>query len=141
MIPTKNVAMGIAGVIAFQPDEAPEVNERAMAEAAERVKTGMITEAIRDSHYEDLDIHEGDFIGLYNGKISVCAESPMEVARQLIGQLVTEEDTLITVYYGTEANEESAQALAEEITQRFGDCDVELQNGGQPVYSYILAVE
>ncbi len=141
VIPTKNVAMGIAGVIAFQADETPDANTAAMTKAAEHVKSGMITEAIRDSHYESLDIHAGDYIGLSNGKISVCDHDPLSVARRLMEQLVTDEDTLITIYYGADATEEDAASLADEFSARYSDCDIEMQSGGQPVYSYILAVE
>ncbi len=141
VIPTKNVAMGVAGVIACQPDLPPEENARHMTEAAERVKSGMITSAVRDSHFEDLVIHEGDFIGLYNGKISVCDKSPRDVAMKLMEMLVTEEDSLITVFYGADADEADVQELVQEFTEQYSLCDVEMHSGGQPVYPYILSVE
>ncbi len=141
VIPTKNVAMGVAGVIACQPDLPPEENVRNMTEAAERVKSGMITVAIRDSKFEDLTIHEGDFIGLYNGKISVCDKSAYDVAVKLMEMLVTDENSLITVFYGEGADEEEARTLADEFAEQYDLCDVEMHAGGQPVYSYILSVE
>jgi len=141
VIPTKNVAMGVAGVIACQPDLPPAENAKNMTEAAERVKSGMITVAIRDSQFEDLTIREGDYIGLYNGKISVCEQTPHEVAVKLMEMLVTQEDSLITLFYGDGATEEEARALADEFSERYTLCDVEMHNGGQPVYAYILSVE
>lgn len=141
VIPTKNVAMGVAGVIAFQPDLPPAENAQHMTEAAERVKSGMITKAIRDSKFEDLDIHEGDVIGLYNGKISVCKQTEHDVAVDLMKMLVTDEDSLITVFYGEGATETDAQTLVDEFAADYTLCDVEMHNGGQPVYSYILSVE
>ena len=141
VIPTKNVAMGLAGVVAFQPELSPEENLRQMTEAAERVKSGMITTAIRDTLFEDLTIHEGDCIGLYNGKIAVCDKTPHDVACKLMEMLVTDEDSLISVFYGADAREDEARALADEFSERYDCCDVEMQSGGQPVYCYSLAVE
>jgi len=141
VIPTKNVAMGVAGVIACQTDTPPEDNARQMTEAAERVKSGMITVAVRDSKYEDLDIHEGDVIGLCNGKISVCGTNPSDVATELMRQLVTDDDSLITIFYGADADADEAGALAEAFSAAYSLCDIELHSGGQPVYSYILSVE
>ncbi|MDR0896345.1 MAG: DAK2 domain-containing protein [Oscillospiraceae bacterium] len=141
IIPTKNVAMGVAGVIACQSDLPPEENQRTMTEAAERVKTGMITLAIRDTQYEALTIHEGDCIGLCNGKIAVCAEAPQAVADELMAMLVTDADSLITVFYGEGVSEADAEAMADGFREKYPLCDVEVHGGGQPVYSYILSVE
>ena len=101
----------------------------------------MITTAIRDTQFEELSIHEGDVIGLYNGKISVCDKTPDEVARKLMDMMVDDETALISVFYGEGATEEQAQKLAEEFGKKYPDCDVEVQNGGQPTYCYLLAVE
>ena len=141
VIPTKNVAMGIAGVIAFQPEASAADNVAAMTEAAEHVKSGMITVAVRDSQYDDLVIHEGDYIGLYNGKISVCEKTPAEVALKLMELIVTDNDSLITVFYGADTTEEEAQALTDIFSSQYELCDIEMHSGGQPVYSYILSVE
>ncbi len=141
VIPTKNVAMGVAGVVACQPDLPPDDNARQMTEAAERVKSGMITVAIRDSQFDQLTIHTGDFIGLYNGKIAVCEQTAVDVAEKLMEMLVTDEDSLITVYYGDGTDENEAQALADSFQGQYSLCDVEMHSGGQPVYNYILSVE
>lgn len=141
VIPTKNVAMGVAGVIACQPDLSPDENKQLMIEAAEHVKSGMITSAVRDSQFEDLTIREGDYIGLYNGKISVCEKTPHDVAVKLMDMLVTDDDSLITVFYGADTNEAEAKALADQFSSQYELCDIEMHNGGQPVYSYILSVE
>ena len=141
VIPTKNVAMGLAGVLQFSAAATPEENLAAMTEAAEHVRSGMITTAIRDTQFEELTIHEGDVIGLYNGKISVCDKTPDEVARKLMDMMVDDETALISVFYGEGATEEQAQKLAEEFGKKYPDCDVEVQNGGQPTYCYLLAVE
>ncbi|MDO5022817.1 MAG: DAK2 domain-containing protein [Eubacteriales bacterium] len=138
---TKNVAMGIAAVIAFQPDAEVEENTLSMTEAAERVRTGTITYAVRDSEYENMHITEGSTIGLNNGEVTVCTDNSRDAAMQLMEQIVTDDDSLITVYYGEGVDEEEAQALGREIADKYDGCDVEVHNGGQPLYYYLLSVE
>ncbi|MBP3644971.1 MAG: DAK2 domain-containing protein [Clostridia bacterium] len=141
VIPTKNVAMGIAAAIAFQPDASVEDNAAAMEEAAQRVRTGTVTYAVRDTDFEDKHINEGDIIGLYNGAIHTVGSSIHDVTRDLMKAIVTEDDELITVYYGKDTSEEDAQALTDELAELYGDCDVEMQMGGQPLYYYLVSVE
>ena len=141
VIPTKNVAMGIAAAIAFQADSTPEENAARMEEAAQRVRTGTVTYAVRDTEYEDLTIKEGDIIGLYNGKIHTVGNSVHDVTRDLMKEIITEDDELITVYYGKDVAEADAQALTDELADLYDDCDVEMQMGGQPLYYYLISVE
>ena len=141
VIPTKNVAMGIAAAVAFQPEQSAENNAQAMEQAAQRVRTGMVTYAVRDTDLEDLHIKEGDIIGLYNGKIQTVGSNIHDVTRDLMQEVVTEDDELITVYYGKDVDEADAQALTDEMAERYGDCDVEIQMGGQPLYYYLVSVE
>ncbi len=141
VLPTKNVAMGIAAVIAFQPDDTPEENEARMNEAAERVRTGTITYAVRDSHMGDIAIKEGSIIGLNNGEVTVSLDTVEETALELMKQIVTDDDGLITVYYGHDTKAEDAEALGGEIAELYPMCDVEVQHGGQPLYYYLLSVE
>lgn len=141
VIPTKNVAMGIGAVVAFQPDMSPEDNTEVMTEAANRVKTGQITFAVRDSSFEDKEIKEGDIIGIYNGKIQVVGNDVHQVALELMQVLVTDEDELITVYYGADTKQEDAQALTDEFADMYQDRDVEIHYGGQPLYYYLFSAE
>ncbi len=141
VIPTKNVAMGIAAAVAFQPDLSPEENAERMREASEKVRTATITYAVRDSEFEDLHIRQGDIIGLANGKVTQKGDNVHDVAIQLTNEIVTDEDSLITLYYGAETSPEDAQALADEFSEQYPDCDVDIQNGGQPLYYYLIAVE
>lgn len=141
VIPTKNVAMGIAAAVAFQPDLSAEENAERMEEAAQKVRTGTITYAVRDSDFEDMHIAEGDIIGLHNGKVEFKSNNVHDVALELLKVIVTEDDGLITVYYGADTKEEDAEALGAEIEKLYPDCDVEVHAGGQPLYYYLLAVE
>lgn len=141
VLPTKNVAMGIAAAVAFQPEDSVEENLQRMDEAAQRVRTGTITYAVRDSDFENMHITEGDIIGLHNGQVSFKADNVHDVAISLVNAIVTDDDGLITVYYGADTKEEDAQALAEEIEELYPDCDVEVHSGGQPLYYYLISVE
>jgi dihydroxyacetone kinase-like predicted kinase len=141
VIPTKNVAMGIGGVLAFQPDLSPEGNAERMTEAANRVKSGQITFAVRDSMFEDRPIREGDIIGIYNGKIQVVGDDVRQVALELMQALVSDEDDLITVYYGVDTSNEDAERLTQEIAGLYANHEVEMHSGGQPLYYYLFSVE
>ena len=141
VIPTKNVAMGIAAAIAFQSDLEAEENVERMNEAAQHVKTGMVTYAIRDSEYNGIAIKQGDIIGLHNGKIEFSGTSIHEVVMQMMKNIITDEDELITVYYGADVKEEDAKEIADEIEAEYDACDVECHNGGQPLYYYLISVE
>ena len=141
VIPTKNVAMGIAAAIAFQNDAEPDENMQRMTEAAQHVKTAMVTYAIRDSEYNGIAIKQGDIIGLHNGQIEFSGQSVHDVVLDMMKEIVTDEDELITVYYGADVTEADAKAIAEEIEEQYGDCDVEYHNGGQPLYYYLISVE
>ena len=141
VVPTKNVAMGIAAAVAFQPEQSPEDNAAHMNEAAQRVRTGTVTYAVRDSDLDDLHIKEGDIIGLYNGQIHTVGSNVHDVTRDLMREIVTDDDELITVYYGKDTAEADARVLTDELAEMYGDCDVEMQPGGQPLYYYLVSVE
>lgn len=141
VIPTKNVAMGIAAAVAFQPDADGEQNAERMEEAAQNVKTATITYAVRDSENNGVTIHEGDYIGLSNGKIAYAGQDIDETVDRLMETVMTDDDELITVYYGSDVTEEKAKAVADRISENWPDCDVECLAGGQPLYYYLISVE
>ena len=141
VIPTKNVAMGIAAAVAFQPDISAEENAKRMDEAAQHVKTGTITYAVRDSEYNGIHIKQGDIIGLHNGKIEYSSDNIHDVAMKMMEAVVEEDSELITVYYGQDTSETDAQALTDEIAAAYPECDVECHSGGQPLYYYLISVE
>ena len=141
VIPTKNVAMGIAAAVAFQPDMSGEENARRMEDAAQHVKTGTVTYAVRDSEYNGVEIKEGDIIGLHNGKIEYSGPSVHDVVMEMMKAIVTDEDELITVYYGAETAEADAEQMTAEIAAAYPNCDAECHMGGQPLYYYLISVE
>jgi len=141
VLPTKNVAMGIAAAIAFQEELEPDEVYSRMCEAAEHVKTATITYAIRDSEYNGIEIKQGDIIGLHNGQIEFSGKQVEEVAVETVRSVVDDEDELITVYYGGDITEADAEALSSRLAEEYPQCDVEYHNGGQPLYYYLISVE
>ena len=141
VLPTKNTAMGVGAVVAFNPEATPEENRETMTAAAEQVKTGQITFAVRDSVFEEKEIHEGDIIGIHNGRIETVGQNVHDVAIVLVKDVVEDGDTLITVYYGQDTDENAAEALRSEIAELFPDMDVVSQYGGQPLYYYLISAE
>ena len=141
VLPTKNVAMGIGAVIAFNPEASIEENREMMTAAAEQVKTGQVTFAVRDTVFGDKEIKEGAIIGIHNGRIETVGQSIHDIALDLVGHVVEDGDSLITVYYGQDTEEADAQALGDEVAEQFPDLDVEVQYGGQPLYYYLISAE
>ena len=141
VLPTKNVAMGIGAVIAFNPEAGVDENREEMTAAAEQVKTGQVTFAVRDTVFEDKEIKEGDIIGIHNGRIETVGRSIHDISLDLVGHVVEEGDSLITIYYGQDTSEEDAQTLGSEVAEQFPDLDVEVQYGGQPLYYYLISAE
>ena len=141
VLPTKSVPMGISAALAFDPSLSPEENEAAMKEAAELVHTASITYAVRDTNYDGQEIHEHDIMGMLDNKLNVLGKDIKQVCMDITANMVTEDSGLITVYYGQDVQEADAQALCDTLAETYPDCDVELQNGGQPLYYYLIAVE
>ena len=141
VIPTKNVAMGIAAAIAFQNELEVDENLERMNEAAQHVKTATVTYAIRDSEYNGIAIKQGDYIGLLNGQITCSGTDVHDVVMEIMDQIMTDEDELITVYYGADIQEEDAKDITVELEEKYDNCDVECHSGGQPLYYYLISVE
>ena len=141
VLPTKSVPMGISAMLAFSPEASVEDNEANMREAAESVHTASITYAVRDTTYEDREIHQGDIMGMIDNKLNVLGNDIHQVGIDVTAKMVHEDATLITVYYGSDVTEDDAQALCDALAEAYPDCDVELQYGGQPLYYYLIAVE
>ena len=141
VLPTKSVPMGISAALAFDPTLSPEENAAAMKDAAEQVHTASITYAVRDTNYDGQEIHEGDIMAMLDNKLNVLGHDVAQVAVDVAANMVGEDSSLITVYYGQDIREEDAQALCDRLAEIYPDCDVELQHGGQPLYYYLIAVE
>ena len=141
VIPTKTVPQGITAVINFNPEADVDTNEETMLEEIKNVKTGQVTYAVRDTHIDDKEIHEGDIMGIGDAGILSVGTSIEDTAKDMLAQLVEEESELISLYYGEDVSEEEAEKFVAEIEENYPDMDVDAHKGGQPIYYYILAVE
>ena len=141
VIPTKTIPQGITALINFIPDESPEDNEKRMLAEIANVKTGQITYAVRDTVIDDKEIKMGDYMGIGDAGILSVSQDITDTFIDMLKEMVDEESAIISIYYGADVSEEDATALSEKIGAEFGDVEIELQQGGQPVYYYICAVE
>jgi len=141
VIPTRTIPQGITAMIAYAPEKTPLENEKDMFESISLVKTCQMTYSIRDTHIDDLDIHEGDIMGVGDHKIIAVGQKIAATTLEAVSSMVDESSELISVYYGQDVTEEDAQELAAQIQDQHPDCEVELQDGGQPIYYYIISVE
>ncbi|MFA7573007.1 MAG: hypothetical protein WCY24_04760, partial [Lutispora sp.] len=122
-------------------DKSPSDNEKKISKAIGEVKTGLITYAVRNSNFDGVDIEEGNFLGIVEGKINAVGEEISEVINKVMDDMVDEDSSLITLYYGSDIEQEEATKLENDMGERYPDCDVEIHYGGQPLYYYILSVE
>jgi len=141
VIPTKSVPQGISALIAFNIDADARINEEAMLDALKNVKTAQVTYAIRDTTFNDIVIAKDDVIAMGNGEIKVAGKDLIEVSKKLLLELVSEEDEIITVYYGQDVAENDANKFVQELEKIFPNCDIELYDGGQPLYYYLFSIE
>lgn len=141
VVPTKTVPQGISSLVAYSEAATPEENLEAMTEEIGRVKSGSITYAVRDTEIDDKVIKQGDIMGIGDKTIMTVGQDVTDVTVDMISTLVDDESELISIYYGAEIDEEAASVVAEKLSEKFPDLDVEVNYGGQPVYYYILSVE
>lgn len=141
VIPTKTVPQGITAVINYVPEKSAEENEKAMLEEIQRVKTGQITYAVRDTHIDDKEIHQGDIMGIGDHGMLSVGRDVVSVAKESVEAMVDDESELISIYYGEDFSQEEAEKLGEELEEKYDFCDVEVNCGGQPIYYCIISVE
>ena len=141
VVPSKTVPQGITAIINYMPDADAQTNLEAMIEGIGNVKTGQVTYAVRDTHIDDKEIHEGDIMGIGDSGILAVGQSVEETTKEMLAQLVDEDTELISLYYGQDVQEESAENFAQEIEDLYTDVDVDVHSGGQPIYYYVLSVE
>ena len=141
VVPSKTVPQGITAIINYMPDADAQTNLEAMIEGIGNVKTGQVTYAVRDTHIDDKEIHEGDIMGIGDSGILAVGQSVEETTKEMLAQLVDEDTELISLFYGQDVQEESAENFAQEIEDLYPDVDVDVHSGGQPIYYYVLSVE
>lgn len=141
VIPTKTIPQGITAAINYSAGSSADENEQTMIEAIGLVKTGEITYAVRDTSIDDHEIKKGDYMGIGDKKILSVGTDMNQVVIEMIGEMVDDSSELISLYFGADVTEGDANALKDQIAEKFSSLDVDIQNGGQPVYYYIVSVE
>ena len=141
VLPTKSVAQGVTAMLNFEPDQSPEVNRDNMTSSTEGVTTIQITAAARDSQFDGKDISEGDHLAMINGALYFNNPSRGAAARAAADAVAEKDPSYITVYYGEGVDVSEAGDVADMLSKRMPAATVQVVNGGQPVYSYIISVE
>ena len=141
IIPTTTVPQGISAIIGFDPEADAEENEESMKDIIECVKTGEVTYAVRDTSINGITIKIDDIMGIDDDGIKKVGQDVEKVTLELLEEMVDEDSELISIYYGADTTKEQAEALLEKVEETYGDCDVQLEYGGQPIYYFLLSVE
>ena len=141
VIPTKTIPQGISALISFDESATAEANQAGMEDAITAVKSGQVTYAVRDTSIDGKEIKTGDYMGIDDAGIQAVGQDITEVVKDLIGAMADEDSELLSIYYGSDVEEEKANALVEAVQAAYPDFEVEAHAGGQPIYYYILSLE
>jgi uncharacterized protein len=141
VIPSKSIPQGIAAAFAFQEEDSVEINSGNMLEAISQVKSGQVTNAVRDTSFDDLEIKSGQFIGISNSKIVAAADDLLAASQALLSNMLENGDEIVTILIGAETDSEVTDALSEWLEETYPNVEVEIHEGGQPLYYYLFSVE
>lgn len=141
VIPTKTIPQGITALISYVPDKTVEQNTEEMMEAMKHVKTGQITYAVRDTKIDDKEIRQGDIMGIGDHGMLAVGKEIEDTAVATVQEMADEDCEIISIYYGSDVTAEDAEQLAARLEELYPDFDVELNEGGQPIYYYVVSVE
>ena len=141
VIPTKTVPQGVTAVVNYLPDLSVEENKETMIEEIQNVKTGQVTYAVRDTEMDGFQIKENDYMGIGDKTILAAGTDKKAVTLDMIDKMVDEDSAIVSIYYGSDSSEEEASEIAEVIGEKYPDVEVEINDGGQPIYYYVISVE
>ncbi|MEX1029200.1 MAG: DAK2 domain-containing protein [Paenibacillaceae bacterium] len=141
IIPSKTIPQGFAAVFAFNEHSDGKVNEAAMMSAMKEIRSGSITVAIRDSKIDQLAIHENDYLGMLDNQLIVSGPSPQLVSEMLLKRMIERGDEVVTLFCGEGANAKWTQGIQSFVFNHYPDIELEIHEGGQPLYPYIISVE
>lgn len=141
VVPSRTVPQGITALINFIPDLSAEQNLETMTEEMNRVKTGQITYAVRNTVIDDMEIHEGDIMGIGDHGMLAVGTVIEKTALDTLAAMMDEDSELVTIYYGSDVSSEDAEHLADQAREQHPEAEIELQEGGQPIYYYLISVE
>ena len=141
VIPTKTIPQGITALVNFIPDYSAKENTDAMNAEIEVVKTGQVTYAVRDTEIDGKTIKQDDFMGIGDKSILSVGQDLKETTLEMVDQMIDEDSAIVSIYYGSDSSEEAAEELASLIQEKYPDVEVEINDGGQPIYYYVISVE
>nr|WP_282186116.1 DAK2 domain-containing protein [Streptococcus intermedius] len=141
VIETRTIPQGLTSLLAFDSSKSIEENYDRMTAALTDVVSGSVTSAVRDTTIDGLDIHENDYLGMVDGKIVVSNPDMLTTLNETFSKMLDTDSEIVTIYIGEDGNEDLANELAQDITEKFEDVEVEIHKGGQPVYPYLFSVE
>lgn len=141
VVETKTIPQGLTSLLAFDESKSIEENYERMSAALADVVSGSVTTAVRDTTIDGLEIHENDNLGMVDGKIVVSNPDMIETLEETFAHMLDEDSEIVTIYVGEEGSEEVANELAQSLAEKYEDVEVEIHQGGQPVYPYLFSVE
>lgn len=141
VVHTKTIAQAMSSLLEFNPEASLQDNQQAMESVLDTVKSGQLTTAVRDTSINGLTIKKGQYIGIVDGKIVANADQLDTAAQEMVKQMLDEDSSVVTILYGSDGDKKFADQLSKQITQMDDELDIQIYEGGQPVYPYLIAVE
>lgn len=141
IVPSKTISQGMTAMLSFNPDADLDENEANMEDSLDTVKSGQITQAIRDTSIDGLEITKGHYMGIVDGKIQVDNADIVVATEQMLDKMIDEDSEVITIIIGQDGNQKDAQAVSDYLDEKYEDLETEIHQGDQPVYPYLVAVE
>ncbi|MDY3275199.1 MAG: DAK2 domain-containing protein [Agathobacter sp.] len=141
VLPTKTIPQGITALVNFIPDYSVEENKDTMMAEIENVKTGQVTYAVRDTEIDGKTIKQNDYMGIGDKSILSVGQDLKATTLEMVDEMVDEDSAIVSIYYGEDVSEEAAEEIAAVIEKKYPDVEVEINNGGQPIYYYVISVE
>ena len=141
VIPTKTIPQGITALVNFMEEKSAKENEDNMTSEIKNVKSGQVTYAVRDTSIDGKEIHVEDIMGIGEQGIETVGQNIEQTTLELLDNMLDEDSQLVSIFYGDGVTEEDADAIAEKLSEKYPDTEVEVQFGGQPIYYYIVSVE
>ena len=141
VVATRTISEGLASLLAFNPEASLEENQAAMSEQMALVSSGQITNAVRDTNIDGVEIKTDDFMGIVDGKILVSIADRKEATLATIDKMIDDDSEILTIIYGEGAEASEVEEITEAVEAKYPDVEVEVHEGNQPVYTYLLSVE
>ncbi len=141
VVPTTSVTQAMSCLLAFDSELSPEENSDAFSEVMEDIKSAQITNAVRDTSVDDIEITEGDYLAIVDGKIKASDKALSDAVKSAVANMTDDDTGVITLFYGADVSKEDAEEIKNQLSEEYDECDVFLHFGGQPVYHYLISAE